>query len=445
MGAKTYFNATFNKGCLWEIFFRDIRPTTSIGTDGISSKKFESILETELDIILRKVSLKSYSFSRYKEKLVNKGFDKYPRQISIPTVRDKLVLKAVHEIVKLTFVEAAPQKPQKIVSNIKQELAEISDQAYFLRIDIQNFYPSVNHHMLMRKLRSKIRTQELLNLILASITTATGNCEPPTIGIPQGLSISNHLSSVFLLNFDKKIQLQCALINAKYYRYVDDIFIIFETGNAEQFFNLVTDLLNEEGLMAHPLQSDQGKSQIVSADEGISYLGYEISTNGLTVKKESLQKMYDNILRVLGALKYGNDKNTRLQLFRLNLKITGCIVNKVKFGWLHFFSEIDKIHQLHQLDNFVRREAKKKLEPNNLKNLKSFVRAFFEIKHNHYDTDYIPNFDSYDIDQKIELISFLTAKKQSEITNWEDDAIELAFQQVLIKETKKLEADVGGY
>ena len=67
----------------------------SIGVDGINGKVFISQIDNgdEANTIIRKIQNKSYKFSNYKENLIIKEHDK-TRQISIPTQRDKLILKA---------------------------------------------------------------------------------------------------------------------------------------------------------------------------------------------------------------------------------------------------------------------------------------------------------------------------------------------------------------
>ncbi len=89
------FNKHFSKKNIKNVFEKDIRNKPSIGIDGININAFEKKLDTEMEIINRKVLNQTYNFSFYKEKLISKGRDKFPRVISIPTVRDKIVLKSI--------------------------------------------------------------------------------------------------------------------------------------------------------------------------------------------------------------------------------------------------------------------------------------------------------------------------------------------------------------
>jgi len=82
------------KDSLNEIY-SSFKQNQSIGIDGISKEKYDLILEDELDIIERKILNESFEFSYYKESLIIKAMNK-TRQISIPTLRDKLVLKYLH-------------------------------------------------------------------------------------------------------------------------------------------------------------------------------------------------------------------------------------------------------------------------------------------------------------------------------------------------------------
>ena len=67
----------------------------SVGIDGVTNKQFAKNLDQEVDIIRRKATSLKYNFSCYREKLSLKGAGSNPRVISVPTNRDKLLLKVL--------------------------------------------------------------------------------------------------------------------------------------------------------------------------------------------------------------------------------------------------------------------------------------------------------------------------------------------------------------
>lgn len=260
MSAKAYYEANFRKSVLRNVFKTRIRSSTSVGLDGISAEQYEGILESEEDMILRKIGLGTYDFTRYKEKLIIKGFNKYPRQLGIPTTRDKLVLKIIHEILKYVYNQKF-DKPQKVISEIKQVL-DTSDLDCFVRVDVMSFYPSIDHSKLISRLRSKIRVLPLLTLIQKAITTEIGKSGKPTVGVPQGLSISNLLANIYLYRFDMQMKKFAINLNFHYFRYVDDILIITLQSNAGDILKLVRSELRKDKLEAHELSASDGKTTI---------------------------------------------------------------------------------------------------------------------------------------------------------------------------------------
>lgn len=88
--AARSFKKRFSSKNLQTIYNDKIKESGSIGIDRIRPSTFEKNSKTEIALIVRKVSKGNYKFTAYKEKLISKGAYSYPRQISIPTVRDRI-------------------------------------------------------------------------------------------------------------------------------------------------------------------------------------------------------------------------------------------------------------------------------------------------------------------------------------------------------------------
>jgi RNA-directed DNA polymerase len=87
-----------------------------------------------ISIILKKKCLDgSYGFSPYVETLKSKGKGKHPRVIAIPTVRDRIVLLALKELLFKMFPDCVPKKLSntyiheinQLIPNIKLESTSI--------------------------------------------------------------------------------------------------------------------------------------------------------------------------------------------------------------------------------------------------------------------------------------------------------------------------------
>lgn len=430
----------FEEAKIREVFEKKLAMTFGSGLDGTTPQKFSSILDAEIAIILKKVPSLEYNFTRFREKLIVRAHDKLPRQIAIPTVRDKLVLRLLHEELKSYFIQTKHERPQKIIYNIKEVLSEPS-LSKFIRIDIQKFFPSIDHGLLMSALKEGTQRPDLINLVDHAITNEIGSSGKSEVGVPQGLSVSNILAEIYLKEFDQDFKKFCVEKGCHYFRYVDDILVLAPEDVAENVFKTAAARLKDKKLDVHPLGQNKNKSSITNISDNSPYLGYELSNSGVRVKQESLQRMFNNVHKAITRFKYDKDEHER-NLFRLNLKISGCVFQETKLGWLHFFSEIDKTAQLHHLDDLVNSKIKGRL-PDELKSkVKSFVRAYFEITHNHYQTEYIPNFDNSDSDYKVKIIAMMTKKSEVEVDTWDSNDIDREFAKLINLETKKLEADI---
>lgn len=249
------FQKVFSKPYLRKLFEDKIARSSAVGRDGVRKGRFEDALDKEISIINRKVILGTYRFTGYKQRLISKGPDKNPRQISIPTFRDRLTLRALCEVLADVFSDAKIPPPHDYIKKIKENLLDVDDGFCFLRVDIKNYYPTIDQKILIRRVRTKIRKTELVRLIQNAISTPTGKKNIAENiskrGVPQGLSISNILSSVYLTKLDEKYKR-----DARYFRYVDDILIICRKRDAQSTFRSLKADLKKLKLECHDLKED---------------------------------------------------------------------------------------------------------------------------------------------------------------------------------------------
>jgi len=390
----------------------------SIGVDGINGKVFISQIDNgdEANTIIRKIQNKSYKFSNYKENLIIKEHDK-TRQISIPTQRDKLILKALLKILKKDFLIFGSSAKNKVI-DIKKNIGNFDS---FIKIDIVNFYPSINQKKLL-EIISKKSTDKVFNLIKLAISQPTVPIDKPrknrgkltnSKGIPQGLPISSFLADIFLEEIDKKYE---SKPNIKYYRFVDDILILCNTNEVN---NLLYDLetkFNNLDLKIHTQNENKDKSSNGRVKDGFQYLGYSFSDRKVSVRQSSVQRIYDKINKLF--ISFGHKKNSKNAnhasvledlIYSLNEKIAGAKYQDKKYGWINYFSEIDDHTLLFKLDSHVKKMSKKYLNEKDFKYLKNsglkikkFSKAFFEIKN--INSNYIERPESNNINRLIRLL-----------------------------------------
>ena len=287
---------------LKQLFDKKIKDTYSMGTDGITVEKFSEILDDEIVIIRRKIKNQTYNVSPYKEKLILKGKDSKPRAISIPTNRDRLAFSALTAFITDNFRKKIVQssihtKILDIKNNIKSNKYDS-----FIKIDIKNYYPSINHDILFKKLKKQINDEMALSLLKKAITKYTipngkissKNRAENTKGIPQGLSFSNILSMIYLTKIDKK---HSKSNKYAYYRFVDDILILCNKEDTKKIKTKIIKDIQKLGLEIHEFKLDNKKSIIGNIKEdGFQFLGYKFFDNKVSVRESSVDKIKNHIV-----------------------------------------------------------------------------------------------------------------------------------------------------
>jgi len=460
MSAAKHFAEAYAIENLLAVYEKYIALTSAIGIDRLSRNLFELNVIPEVELISKKVTYGTYRFSQYKEKLISKGAGKYPRVISIPTYRDRITLRALCNVLKSTFKEDLDIKlPQHTVSELRVGLVS-GEFTHFIKLDVTNFYPSIDHELLERALKRKIRKKEIHHLIRAAI-------ESPTVaypdrskskerhGVPQGLSISNILAEIFLSKFDKWAS---TLEQVKYFRYVDDVLILTNTDPQKLFEKVSNCLFTHYGLTVHPLNTS-GKSTVGEITDHFNFLGYDFKATKASVKLDSIRRLESSLAKIFTTYKYRRsaaqanhdhaarkamlERARKIFMWRLNLRVTGCLFDEVRRGWVFYFSQIDDeaISQLHNLDKTInvlcRRFAFQPLKGE----LKSFVRSFHEAKRSNLTHQYIPNFDTASIHEQRELLKLYGMENVDAFTEVQ---VTRAFKRRIRRETSELEQDIQG-
>lgn len=453
--AARIFKKCFTARNLKKIYFEKIRDSSAIGIDRIRPLGFQKISEKEISLIIKKVNESSYKFTAYKEKLISKGADSFPRQISIPTVRDRIVLRALCDALIEVFPQAKLTLPQVVIESLR---SSINSKKYteYAKIDLKNFYPSIPHKLVEASIRNKIRKPEFRKLILEAISTPTVNDSrdgkrriAKQVGVPQGLSISNALAEIALQRIDAKINL---IPNIWYKRYVDDILILTPPGQANSIADLVINKLQSIGLNPHPLDEPDSKSRVGLLNEEFNFLGYKVNSKGIGIKKSSilrfeasLAKIFTGYRHALAKAKSKADKDRAIAYcqWKLNLRITGCIFNGKRMGWVAYFSQVSDTHQFRAINSTIAKLTKRFGMDKDIKP-KSLIKAHYEWRRKYKESHkYIPNFDDLSIKQQREIVSLWIGKEESD--KLDDAAIVRKFKNKISSSVKELEQDIAEF
>lgn len=432
MQASYLFKKLFAKKHLIEHYEEKIKDKPSVGLDKVSPQKFEQNLNENIEIIVQKVMNGSYHFTRYKQLLFTKGPIKPPRAICVPTLRDKLTASVLNELLVGVYGdECKTMMPQLVIDDITNK---ISMYSHFIKLDVRSFYGSINQDILIKIIKRKIHKPEIISLIWNSIRTEAllypirekTEKRERILGVPEGLPISNTLANIYMLDIDRKYK---GLDYISYYRYVDDILIMV---NDDKFLDVkesISDDIKKLGLELNE-KKDEG-----SIKESFEYLGYVINNTEVTVRKSSVLKIEQSIEELFRTIK--KDSIGYLQ-WKLNLKITGFILEKHKYGWLFFYSQITDLSLLYHLDDVVQKLIKRYKLEDKIK-IKRFVRTFAEMRMALHETKYIPNLDDLKLEDKKIILSDIY---QVDLSGKDERFIEIQFRKIMKREIRDIEKDI---
>lgn len=411
------------KKALKERFHQRIKKSTALGTDGISSKQFSVILDSEIDLIQRKVKDMTYRFSRFNEKLILKDKSSPPRAVYIPTVRDRLVLHALNGYLVEAFSEDLKAYQKSVTENTIEIIGILEKEKFdtFIKLDVKNFFPSLDHEILLNKIKNKIQDKTALSLLKKALNRSNQ-------GIAQGLSIASQLAAIYLNDLDKQLNNHT---NFKYFRFVDDILILCNKSDAETIYLEIQQQMTELKLDLHATEIG-GKSEYGSLEtDTLEYLGFSFKGNKISVRESTVEKLRKKLREKIAEI-YKNKGNKKLEpedYRELNLKITGCLYNNKAYGWLFFFKNINDMELLYHLDWFV----KKSFDDFGLiydpKDIKSFVKSYFKIN----------SLKPFKLDSNSYIPSFSNKKHSLERVSIDESNENLL--ELLLNENKKLILD----
>lgn len=391
-----------------ELFGAKFAKSLGHGIDRVGAVAFRERLTDECGILARKVCAGTYQFTPYMERLVTKGRHKPPRVISVPSLRDRLLLHQLKEYLHDQVPSVVRRSlPNEYIRALNACLSgNPAPSTSFVRADIKAFYDCIAHSPLVDTLTRELPDNRVTNLIKRAVTTETvpmgynrprGGATRPRVGVPQGLAISNVLANLYLAGVDELMQSQCIL----YLRYVDDILMIVPRGE-----ETAARIRLETALAGIGLELNDDKSCTGDLAATFEYLGYRVSWPRISVRRSTVEKYLRAVAAMITNYRYRVRENrlpkylsplSRRAAFidELNDTITGAISGVRRYGWLFYFSEINDRHLLHSMDRSIALMLRQVGEFGDgpPKELKRLARAFYEVRFSP-DGGYIRNYNT---------------------------------------------------
>ena len=150
------------------------------------------------------------------------------RPLGIPTVLDRLIQQAGHQVISPIFEKdfsdssygyRPRRSAQQAVEQARKYVGE--GRRWVVDMDLEKFFDRVNHDILMARVARKIKDKRILLLIrryLQAGVMEDGLTKASWEGTPQGGPLSPLLSNILLDDLDKELEKR----GHKFCRYADD-------------------------------------------------------------------------------------------------------------------------------------------------------------------------------------------------------------------------------
>jgi RNA-directed DNA polymerase len=274
------------------------------------------------------------------------------RPLGIPTVVDRLVQQAVHQVISPIFEKGFSgssygyrpgRSAQQAVERARQYVAQ--GRRWVVDIDLENFFDSVNHDILMDRMERKVADKRITKLIrryLQAGIMEDGLTTVSTEGTPQGGPLSPLLSNILLNDLDKELERR----KSAFCRYADDCNIYVHSQRAgERVKASVTKFLWE----MLELKVNEKKSAVARPWKR-KFLGYTVTMDKATRLRASARSIRRFKDKLKDIFRDGQGCNVgRLIKEKLNPLIR---------GWKNYFQLSRVKWIIEELDGWIRRRLR---------------------------------------------------------------------------------------
>jgi RNA-directed DNA polymerase len=315
------------------------------GVDHQTIAMYEQQLEEHTEYLARTLKAGSYQPAAVRRVMIPKPGSQEKRPLGIPTVRDRVVQKALLATLEPIFErEFAEQsygfRPGRGCKAALRRVHHLLKEGYtwVVDADLQKFFDTIAHEVLMQLVAERIADGRVLQLIQQYLKQGVlenmREWQPET-GTPQGAVISPLLSNIYLNPLDHLL----AASGIEMVRYADDFVLLCRSeAEAQRALGLVEQWTMTVDLKLHP-----EKTRVVDATQrgGFDFLGYHFERGYKWPRQKSLGKFKDTIR--------SHTKRSSGQ----SLRVIIANVNRSAKGWFGYFKH-SHYYTFKPLDQFMR-------------------------------------------------------------------------------------------
>jgi len=273
------------------------------------------------------------------------------RTLGIPTVADRLIQQALHQVLQPLFDPGFSPSSYGFRPGHNAHQAVKAAQGYVAEgrrwvvdLDLEKFFDRVNHDVLMARVERKVKDQRVLKLIRRYLEAGLmegGVASARTEGTPQGGPLSPLLSNILLDDLDRELEWR----GHRFCRYADDCNIYVRSRRTgERVMKTIAAFLEQR----LKLKVNASKSAVARPWER-KFLGYSMTWHRkpkLRIASESRKRITE---KIRSALQRGRGQSMRQVIEGLN---------PVLRGWMAYFRCTEVKNVLEELDGWLRHKLR---------------------------------------------------------------------------------------
>jgi RNA-directed DNA polymerase len=318
------------------------------GSDGMNLEDFPDYAREHWREIRQSLMDGRYQPRPVRRVVIPKPHGKGERKLGVPCVVDRVIQQAILQVLSPIFDPGFSEssfgsRPKRSAHGAIQQVKTFvkAGYRYVVDLDLEKFFDTVNHDVLMSRVARNVKDKTLLALIgryLRAGVMVGNSIEPTELGTPQGSPLSPLLSNILLDDLDKELEAR----GHRFARYMDDVVILVKSRRAgRRVMAKISHYLTQK----LKLKVNREKSQVVRIEK-LEYLGFTFRGIRIFVSSQALKDFKDR-LRGLTSRSWGVSMAQRLK--RLNLYLR---------GWMNYFGISQHYSPIEELDGWLRRRIR---------------------------------------------------------------------------------------
>jgi len=319
------------------------------GVDGMSITELKEQVSKHWGTLKRKLQAGEYQPAAVRAVEIPKA-NGGKRTLGIPTVLDRLIQQAIHQVLSPIFEEGFSEhsygfRPDRSAHDAVRAAQEYvkAGKRWVVDIDLKAFFDQVDHDKLMHLVGQRIRDKAVLKLIgkyLRAPMQRAEKKEARSKGTPQGGPLSPLLANIYLDPLDKELEKRAV----SFVRYADDIAIYASRQrSAERIKESVIRWLSKE----LKLEVNRAKSGAGPTEQS-GLLGIRIDQEGkIEIADKAIQRLKERVRELWDALQSKTSEELRQQW------------KQYISGWWNYFQLAENRREIEKRSGWIRRHIRK--------------------------------------------------------------------------------------